>query len=128
MLQSLNQPEHALSVVFVGAQKMRSLNRYYLKRNYATDVLSFSYRGVIMNDSPFLGEIIIAPEIAVTQAVRYGTRPERELRRLLVHGTLHLLGYDHEIDEGQMNRLQANVLRRKFFVNAPSLADLKVSR
>lgn len=81
-----------------------------------------------MDGMPFLGEIIIAPEIAVDQALRYRIGPERELRRLLVHGILHLLGYDHETDEGRMNRLQTRLLRRKSLVDAPPLSDLKVSR
>ena len=101
------------------------MNYRYLRRNYATDVLSFPYPGVVMGGMPFLGEIVIAPEIAVIQAVRHAVPPERELRKLLVHGILHLLGYDHERDRGQMNRLQARLLRRKFFGMAPSVADFE---
>ncbi len=115
-------------MVFVGAQEMRSLNRRYLQRDYATDVLSFSYGGMVMEGLPFLGEIVIAPEVAVVQAVRHRTPPERELRKLVVHGILHLLGYDHETDEGQMNCFQTKLLRRKFFADARSLADLRVNR
>lgn len=107
---------------------MRSLNRRYLQRDYATDVLSFSYEGVMAGSVPFLGEIIIAPEIAVHQAARYKVSPEREIRKLLVHGILHLLGYDHETDSGRMNRFQTKLLRRKAFVNSPALADLRVNR
>ena len=107
---------------------MRSLNCRYLKRDYATDVLSFSYGSVKMDGIPFLGEIIIAPEIAADQAVRFRISPEKELKKLLVHGILHLLGYDHETDRGQMNRFQRRLQRRKFFQSAPALADLKVNR
>ena len=81
-----------------------------------------------MDDKPFLGEIIIAPGTAVRQAGRFGVSPERELKKLLVHGILHLLGYDHEQDKGEMKRFQTRLLRRKFFLNAPALADLKVIR
>lgn len=127
-LESMGRPNHSLSVVFVGAREMRVLNRRYLKRNYATDVLSFSYGSMKMEGIPFLGEIILAPEIAVDQAMRFRTGPERELRKLLVHGILHLLGHDHETDRGQMNLLQKRLLRRKFFQNADPIADLKVKQ
>jgi rRNA maturation RNase YbeY len=104
------------------------MNRRYLGRDYATDVLSFSYERVIAEGSPFLGEIIIAPEIALQQAVRYGVNPEREFRKLLMHGMLHLLGYDHETDRGRMNRVQAGLMRRKFFAESPAFADLRMRR
>ncbi len=128
LLQCLDQPPLTLSIVFVGPATIRALNRRFLKRDYATNVLSFSYDGVSMDRLPFLGEVVIAPESAVRQAARYGVHPEKELRKLLVHGILHLLGYDHQTDRGQMNRLQAKLLRRWHFVNAPSLADLEVNR
>ncbi len=97
------------------------MNDRYRGRNYATDVLSFSYGKLKMEGMPFLGEVVIAPKIAVDQAVRNRVSPDKELRKLLVHGILHLLGYDHETDEGQMNRIQTKLLRRKFFLNSPSL-------
>jgi probable rRNA maturation factor len=124
-LRSLDQPDGMLSVVFVGVRKMRSLNRLYRHKDFATNVLSFSYGQVEIDGVPFLGEIVIAPQIMMQQAVRYGLCPERELRRLLVHGILHLLGYDHEKDQGRMNRLQAALMRRKFFVRGPVLAALE---
>jgi probable rRNA maturation factor len=123
----LGESNRALSVAFVSARKIHTLNRRYLRRDFATDVLSFSYGKVKMDGIPFLGEILIAPEIAVNHAIRGRICPERELKILLVHGILHLHGYDHEKDQGQMNRLQARLLRRKFFALAPSLADLKVN-
>jgi len=106
---------------------MRGLNRRYLRRNYATDVLSFSYGSVTMDGINFLGEIVIAPEVAVGQSTSRRLSPERELKRLLLHGILHLMGYDHETDKGQMNHFQAKLLRRKFCRDTRPLADLKVS-
>jgi probable rRNA maturation factor len=81
-----------------------------------------------MEDLPFLGEIIVSPEVAVNRAQPGWNNPQNELKRLLLHGILHLLGYDHETDRGQMNRLQANMLRRRFSTTAACLADLKVNR
>jgi probable rRNA maturation factor len=128
LLGSLGYPNHAVSIVFVGARMMRVLNRRYRQKDYPTDVLSFSYGEMKIDQIPFLGEVVISPEIAVRQAIHWGVSPERELRKLLVHGILHLLGYDHETDEGQMNYVQTKLLRRKFFADAPSLADLKGNR
>jgi probable rRNA maturation factor len=125
LLRTLDHPNHAVSIVFIGSRTMRALNRRYRDRDYPTDVLSFSYGDMKLDQIPFLGEIVISPEVAVRQAIRWGVRPEKELRKLLVHGILHLLGYDHETDKGQMNLIQTKLLRRKFFADAPSLADLK---
>jgi probable rRNA maturation factor len=127
LLRSLSVPDSTLTIVLVRAREMRSINYRYLGRNYATDVLSFSYGKLKMEGVPFLGEIVIAPEIAANQAVRNKISPDKELRKLLVHGIVHLLGYDHETDRGQMNRLQTNLLRRKFFLNSPSLMQSKAT-
>ena len=128
LLQSLGQPDRALSVVFVGPQEIRSMNRCYRGKDYPTDVLSFSYGRIKMEGRSFLGEIVIAPAIAVNHAIRYGITPEKEIRKLLAHGTLHLLGYDHERDNGQMNRMQAKLMRRQFFSGSPFLLQKKAAR
>jgi len=104
---------------------MRALNSRYRQKNHATDVLSFSYGEEVVDHMAFLGEIIIAPEVAVNQALRYGVRSEWELRKLVVHGVLHLMGYDHESDSGQMEHLENKLLRRRFFVKAPPFGELK---
>jgi probable rRNA maturation factor len=106
---------------------MRFLNYRYLNRNYATDVLSFAYQGIVLEGLPFLGEMVIAPEVAINAAVRYGVKPEKELRKLLVHGTLHLLGFDHEVDCGQMQGIQDRLTRRAFFMKPPSLLEKKAN-
>jgi probable rRNA maturation factor len=98
---------------------MRLINRQYRGKDYATDVLSFPYDEMDTEGRPFIGEVLIAPEVATHQAIRYRVTPEKEIRKLLVHGILHLLGYDHETDNGQMNRMQARLMRRKFFLNSP---------
>jgi len=102
---------------------MRRLNNEWRKKDCATDVLSFTYDGEFIDEMPFLGEIVVAPEIAMRQAAEYGALPEREIRKLIVHGALHLLGYDHEIDDGEMIRIQKLVLRRRFFTADPPLIE-----
>jgi probable rRNA maturation factor len=71
-------------------------------------------RGYFAPDTPgFLGDIAISPETARRNARKYGRTPSRELQILILHGVLHLLGYDHETDRGRMNRLEQR-LRRRF--------------
>jgi probable rRNA maturation factor len=113
--ESLNLSNRAFSVIFVGTRAMRRLNGEWLKKDYATDVLSFAYDGEIVDGLPFLGEIVIAPQVAARQALQYGVTPEHEIRKLIVHGLLHLMGYDHETDGGDMQRMQNRLLRRRFF-------------
>ena len=121
VLKSFDQESSALSIAFVSPREMRLINRNYHGHDYATDVLSFCYEGEEVDAIPFLGEIVIAPEVAFTQAVRRQTSLDQELRRLLVHGVLHLLGYDHEVDRGRMNRIQAKLVRRRFFKDTPPI-------
>ena len=125
VIRSLSREVPALSVVFVNPAQMRGINNTYLRHDYATDVLSFSYKGTVMEGRPFLGEIVIAPEIAAFHAGNYGISPEKEVRKLLVHGILHLMGYNHETDQGQMKRLQTRLLRRKLLSTAFPLEVMK---
>lgn len=128
MLRSLGQQDKTISMVFVSAAGMRSLNSRYRDKDYATDVLSFSYGAVEVEGAVFLGEIFIAPEVAARQATRYGTSPDRELKKLVLHGTLHLMGYDHEKDRGEMNRLQGRLMRRKLFTASLPFIKAKADR
>ena len=100
---------------------MRRLNNEWRKKDYATDVLSFAYGDELVDGLPFLGEVFIAPEIAARQAAEYGTDTEREIRKLIVHGLLHLMGYDHETDGGEMLKTQKRVSRRRFFTAMPDI-------
>ena len=117
-----------LSVVFLSAREMRLVNDRYRQRNHTTDVLSFHYEDAVMEELQFLGEILIAPEVAAEHMSRYRTSHEREVRKLLVHGILHLLGYDHEIDKGRMNSIQNNLLRRKILRDSPPLVHTRGNR
>jgi probable rRNA maturation factor len=128
LLHALEQPYRTFSIVFVDDEEIRSMNSRYRGKNDVTDVLSFCYDGVKIEGIPFLGEIVIAPAVAVRNASRFGIVPEKEIRKLLIHGTLHLLGYDHEVDEGQMNRIQAKLARRKFFCSSPAILRKKAIR
>jgi len=97
----------AVSIAVVSDGRVRTLNRQYRRKDQATDVLSFP-----AEHTGFLGDIVIAGGVARRQARVARHSLQTELRILALHGLLHLLGYDHEEDEGQMRRLERR-LRRK---------------
>lgn len=98
LLQSIGHPDAEVSVLFTGDRAMRSLNRRYRGRDRTTDVLSFAMReGMFPRVQPtVLGDIVISLPAASRQAAEAGHPLIREVERLLVHGLLHLIGYDHE--------------------------------
>jgi probable rRNA maturation factor len=99
-----------VTVAIVSDKKIRSLNKQFRGIDTVTDVLSFEEKGP--GKSLFLGEIVIAAGIAAKQAKILGHSVVVEFRVLALHGLLHLLGYDHEVDDGRMGRVEAR-LRRK---------------
>lgn len=92
-----------LSIALIGIEEMSQLNAQYRDKTGPTDVLSFPCDdpcAVVGPDEPVtLGDVVIAPEVAEQQAAELGHTVEEELNLLLVHGVLHLLGYDHIEDE-----------------------------
>jgi probable rRNA maturation factor len=102
-----------VNVALVSDARVRRLNRTYRRQDYVTDVLSFSAdRPNSRDPAPQLGEIVIARGLARRQGRAAGHGPTIELRILALHGLLHLLGYDHERDNGQMRSVERR-LRRK---------------
>lgn len=103
VLEREDVPDGAeLSVAIVDLDEMTGLNEKYRQVSGPTDVLSFSCDDpcAVEGGEPItLGDVVIAPEIAERQAAEYGHTVEEELNLLLVHGVLHLLGYEHESDE-----------------------------
>ncbi len=97
-------PESAeLSIAVVEVAEMATLNERYRGKEGPTDVLSFGCDDPcpVDSDEPVtLGDVVIAPEVAEAQAAELGHTVEVELNLLLVHGILHLLGYEHDSDEG----------------------------
>jgi len=88
---------------------MRRLNRTFRAIDRPTDVLSFP-----SGESGFLGDLAIDVPYAARQARARGHALDREVKVLLAHGVLHLLGHDHETDGGEMFRLQRRLVRRVF--------------
>jgi probable rRNA maturation factor len=98
---------------------MRRLNRVYRDKDKPTDVLSFP--GDQNPDGRHLGDVVISVPTARRQADGFDHGVERELKTLVLHGMLHCLGYDHETDDGTMERLE-NELQRELFSNEPPAA------
>ena len=101
------QARGIVAVALVSDTRVRQLNARYRGKNSATDVLSFT-----ADEPGFLGEVVIASGVARRQARQAGHPVQVELRVLALHGLLHLLGYDHERDDGRMARIERR-LRRK---------------
>jgi probable rRNA maturation factor len=104
-----------VTVAIVSDRRIRALNREFRGKDHATDVLSFPSdpsTSLRAGERGFLGDIVIAAGVAKRQAREAGHTVQTELRVLMLHGLLHLLGYDHEDDDGRMARAEAR-LRKK---------------
>src|SRR6267142_3476791 len=113
MLKAIGKPQSSATIAFVSDAKIRELNRRFRGIDSATDVLSFldgpqQQRVATQN----LGDIAISLERAAIQAKENGLKFDEEIAQLILHGLLHLCGYDHETDHGEMNRLERR-LRKK---------------
>ena len=107
--------EAMVSVTFVTNRRMAALNRRHLGHAGATDVISFGFAPVAKG-APVTGDIYIAPAVARRNALAHGAGIREELLRLVVHGTLHVLGHDHPTDDARttspMWRRQERLLLR----------------
>jgi len=106
ILKQAGYPTAHMSLSLVGKTRMRSLNRTYRGRDYPTDVLAFPMQHFGNQADVFLGDVVICLPVAIGQASRFNNTPDQELLRLLIHGTLHLLGYDHEQSQREATRMQ----------------------
>ena len=96
LLRALKQNQAELSIALVGDREMRPLNAKYRKKKQTTDVLSFFVEDQPMSGAKILGDVVISVEQARRQAKAQGKSLKSEIGTLLIHGILHLLGYDHE--------------------------------
>jgi probable rRNA maturation factor len=119
----------SVAVQFVSDSAMARLNLTYRKKKGPTDVLSFPANGkgaprkskrtrpkAEPSEDDYVGDIAISPETARRNARLYSRSLDEELRILILHGMIHLAGYDHETDTGQMDRIERR-LRRRFGLN-----------
>ena len=106
-----------LSVIIVDDATIQGLNREFRGKDAPTDVLSFSQVEEVGASPPdplnlvspgmILGDVVISIDTALKQASRYGVTPASRLRTLLIHGVLHLVGYDHERSRGDARKMFA---------------------
>ena len=99
VLDGEKQRGASISITFVGPARMRTLNRTYLGHDYVTDVISFAFHAPTSRSSrpspSVVGDVYICPAEAAKAARRFETSAKEETRRLVVHGVLHVLGYEH---------------------------------
>ena len=109
LIDALKRPEAELSVLLVDDRRIAQLNREFLDREGPTNVIAFPMQeGRFAELHPtLLGDVVISVDTAAAEAERAGIAFERRLVELLVHGVLHLCGYDHEHDRAQARRMAA---------------------
>ncbi len=119
----LGLQEAGLAVCLVSDAEIARMNEKFRKKKGPTDVLSFSTvarrrpvrlrHGLLpVKPGEYLGDIAISPATARRYAKKYGRRLSSELQVLILHGLLHLLGYDHETDRGEMDRVERKLRKR----------------
>lgn len=119
ILDATGEQQSELSIELAGDHRMRRLNRLYRKKDRTTDVLAFPMREALMPPAAgpmthMLGDVVISVPQALRQAIEAGGQPDDEIVSLLVHGVLHLCGYDHERGEkeaARMHRRERQLLR-----------------
>jgi probable rRNA maturation factor len=114
-LKAIGVDRKTATIAFVSSKRMRQLNKLYRGIDRSTDVLSFLNGGDPGDDNSNLGDIAIAVDQAEKQARQNGLEFEQEIAQLILHGLLHLCGYDHDTDRGEMNRLELR-LRKKLSI------------
>jgi rRNA maturation RNase YbeY len=115
ILELVAEKNAELSLALIGNAEMRKLNARYRKENYPTDVLSFPVEGIMPKETRWLGDVIISVDKAIEQAKSRGHSSEQELITLLIHGVVHLLGYDHERSAREaraMRRVEKRIYRQ----------------
>ena len=115
VLDLVGQREAELSLALIGDGEMRKLNAKYRRKDYPTDVLSFPVESHLPLETRLLGDVIISVDKAGSQAEERRRTLDQEMATLLVHGIVHLLGYDHERsakDARAMRRLENKIYRR----------------
>ena len=115
LLRLAKREDAELSLALIGNAEMQKLNARYRHKDYCTDVLSFPAAKNLPMQAPMLGDVIISVDKAREQAQEHRHTLDREIVTLLIHGIVHLLGYDHERSAREariMVRLENKMVRR----------------
>ena len=107
-VDAIGRSGSSATIAFVSEKTIRKLNRQFRGVHKSTDVLSFPSG----DQHPNLGDVAISVDTAAIQARENGLTFEEEVAQLILHGLLHLCGYDHETDNGEMNRLELRIRRK----------------
>ncbi len=110
--QELHFRPDSVTVQLVSDDAMARLNQTYRKKRGPTDVLSFPAQRAKPGENAYVGDIAISPETARRNARRFSRGLGEEMRILILHGMIHLAGFDHETDKGEMDRLERRLRRR----------------
>lgn len=107
LLAALDETRAELSVSLVSDAEIHRLNRRYRGKDRPTDVLAFALRegARVPGDDAVLGDVVISLDTAARQAREHNVPTGHEVRTLLIHGVLHLLGYDHEVSAVEARRM-----------------------
>ena len=106
ILDRMGSPPSEVHILVTDDQRIRDLNRQYRQIDDATDVLSFPDGADLPDGRVLLGQLVISRDMARVQAEKAGHSELRELEELTLHGVLHILGYDHSVDQGEMDELE----------------------
>jgi probable rRNA maturation factor len=108
----------SVTIELISDETMARLNEKFRKKQGPTDVLSFPANGARpARDAEYIGDIAISPETARRNARRFSRSLPVEMRILILHGMIHLAGFDHETDRGEMDRIERR-LRKRLGVSA----------
>lgn len=116
ILSSINLSGSSVNILFTSNKRIRALNRRYLRKNYSTDVMAFGAGDLYQTrpEKSLLGDIVISVEKAASNAKKYGKTFKEEMYLYIIHGILHLTGYnDNNRDEIRMMRKKENELLQK---------------
>ena len=105
-LESRVAKKSSFDCLITGDAELRRLNRQFRRKNYPTDVLSFPSETGAPHSAKTLGEMAISADRALEQSREHGHSLADELKILMLHGVLHLMGHDHEADQGEMARTE----------------------
>ena len=121
ILNALDNPDAELSVVILDDSEIEVLNQKYLNRSGPTNVIAFPMReGEFSDLSPLLlGDVIISIETAEREALNAGMSVETRLDQLLVHGILHLIGFDHETNQSDAAKMEAMAVELLELIGGP---------
>ena len=130
ILADVGESSAELGILFVGDRRMRGLNRRYRGKDRTTDVLAFAMREAVRPQASrltpdILGDVVISVATAWRQAKEAGRSLDEELACLLVHGILHLCGYDHERGEKEARRMHR---RERMILRALARLPKRVNR